>query len=90
MVVPVWVFLRRHPVRTWRDPRVVPCAALAMVTLLFSIDCLLNAKLNPLVVLAWGALASAPALAGAGSTPRRAAGRTRAGPERGHMLPEAP
>lgn len=88
MVLPVWLFLRRHPARTWRDPRVVACASLAMVTVLFSIDCLLNAKLNPMIVLSWGALSSAPALA-AGLAIARARNRSARAPLREHLAPES-
>lgn len=54
MMLPVWLTLRRYPVRTWRDPWVAAPVAVAVMLLLYMLDCLLNAMLNPIFVLAAG------------------------------------
>ncbi len=59
MVVPVLMFTKRFPVRVWRDPRVAPGAALAMVLAMYFIDCVFNAMINPLYFVALGAIAGA-------------------------------
>ncbi len=48
-----WVF----PPRRWSEPAVAPAAAAAVVLMLYSIDCLMNAMVNPVYMLAAGGLA---------------------------------
>jgi hypothetical protein len=47
-VLPTLLLLRRHPARRWRRPELAPAAAIAVVTVLWVIDCLLNAMTGPL------------------------------------------
>jgi tetratricopeptide (TPR) repeat protein len=48
--------IRRFPVATWRDPQIGPVVALSLVLVLWMIDFLSNAMLNPIHALAVGAL----------------------------------
>ena len=45
-----------YPVKTWFKPKVAPAAALAIVLLLFVVDCLLNDMFNPVFPLISGGL----------------------------------
>lgn len=62
MLLPVLLFVRRFPARTWRGPLVSIAAALALVILLYTVDCLMNANINPIYTLIAGGLASLPAM----------------------------
>ena len=57
LLLPVWLTLKRFPIRYWAHPQVAPAAAMAMVLLIYMIDNLLNAMINPVFMLAAGALA---------------------------------
>ncbi len=57
LLMPVWLTLKRFPIRHWSHPRVAPAAAMAMLLLIYMIDNLLNAMTNPVFMLAAGALA---------------------------------
>ncbi len=72
--VPAIVFLRRFNPRTWSHPMVAVAAAWMMNLLLWSMDCLSNAMVNPIFLLAAGGLAAAPAIVAA--TAPRGRGRT--------------
>ncbi|HIK56720.1 MAG TPA: O-antigen ligase domain-containing protein [Synechococcales cyanobacterium M55_K2018_004] len=57
LLPPVTFLLLRYPARTWFKPQVAPAAALSVVLVLYSIDCVLNAMTNPVFTLAAGGLA---------------------------------
>jgi hypothetical protein len=57
LLMPVWLTLKRFPIRHWAHPKAAPAAALAAVLLVYMIDNLLNAMINPVFMLAAGALA---------------------------------
>jgi hypothetical protein len=48
---------RKYPVKTWFHPKVGPAVALAIFSLIFCIDSLLNAPVQPLLMLSCGAIA---------------------------------
>lgn len=75
MMLPVWLTLLRYPVRTWRDPWVAAPVVVAVMLLLFMIDCLLNAMLNPVFTVAVGGALNVASL----PRPRPAARRAWAG-----------
>jgi hypothetical protein len=52
-LTPVLALVRR-PVASWTTPEVGPFAALAVVLLLYWVDCLSNAMLNPILILSIG------------------------------------
>ena len=54
MILPMALTLLRFPVRTWKDPLIMPVVTLSMVVLLQMIDFLSNAMLNPIYALAIG------------------------------------
>jgi len=58
VLLPFVLLLRRVPARQWAHPVVAPAAALAMLLMLYSIDNLFNAMLNPIYLLAAGGLSS--------------------------------
>ncbi|MFM1842810.1 MAG: hypothetical protein RLZZ490_1547 [Cyanobacteriota bacterium] len=49
--------LRKYPVKTWFHPKIGPAVALALFSLIFCLDTLLNAPLQPLLMLSCGAIA---------------------------------
>lgn len=57
-LLPVVLVLTRAPARMAFHPTVAPAVGLATAALLFSVDCLPNATLNPVVPIIWGALGS--------------------------------
>lgn len=57
LLLPVWLTLKRFPIRHWAHPQVAPVAALAMLLTIYMLDNVLNAMLNPVFMLAAGALA---------------------------------
>ncbi len=59
MLTPALLLLTRIPARRLFSAQAAPYLALGMVTLMFALDSLLNAMLNPLWVLAMGALGGA-------------------------------
>jgi hypothetical protein len=56
LLLPVLLLLRRVPARHWGHPMAASASALALMLVLYSLDGLLNAMLNPVYVLAAGAL----------------------------------
>ncbi len=62
ILLPVWLTLKRFPIRFWAHPRVAPAAAMAVVLTLYMIDNLLNAMINPVFMLVAGALAGQQAI----------------------------
>jgi len=49
--------LRKYPVKTWFHPKIGPAAALALFSLVFCLDTLLNAPVQPPLMLSCGAIA---------------------------------
>jgi hypothetical protein len=57
ILLPVLAFCIRYPARMWSHPNVAPAAALAICVFLYTLDCVLNAMVNPIFMLAAGGLA---------------------------------
>jgi hypothetical protein len=57
LLVPVWRFVRTYTVKELSTAALAPALVLGMVVLLFAIDSLFNAMLNPIFVLAAAGLA---------------------------------
>ncbi len=62
LLLPVWLTLKRFPIRLWAHRSVAPASALAMVLVIYMIDNLLNAMINPVFMLVAGALAGQQAV----------------------------
>jgi hypothetical protein len=58
MLLPPLIVLRRFPARYWGTPALAPAAALAIMLVLYMADCLMNAMINPIYLLAAGGLAA--------------------------------
>lgn len=57
LLLPILVFtLFCYPARTWFHPKVAPAAVLAVALTLYTLDCLLNAMVNPIFGLTAGGL----------------------------------
>lgn len=57
MLLPVVCFcFSRYPAKTWFNPKVAPAAVIAMVVMLYMLDCLVNSMENPVFMLSCGAL----------------------------------
>jgi hypothetical protein len=59
LLLPVLLYRHRVPPGWWAHPLAAPGAVLAVLLPLYMIDCLMNAMLNPVFVLAIGGLAGA-------------------------------
>jgi hypothetical protein len=70
LLLPVMVFLRRYPVRIWLHPAVAPAGALAVLLVLYCIDNLFNAMVNPIYSVAAGGLVGLLAAGRAGARAR--------------------
>lgn len=58
MLLPVVaLFWTRCPARTWTNPKVAPVVAIAVIIVLYMLDCVMNAMVNPLYILACGGIA---------------------------------
>ncbi|MBW4467709.1 MAG: O-antigen ligase domain-containing protein [Pegethrix bostrychoides GSE-TBD4-15B] len=58
MLLPVvTLFWSRYPARTWTNPQVAPAVAVAIMIVLYMVDCLSNAMINPIYILACGGVA---------------------------------
>ncbi len=57
LVLPVVVFCMRYPARLWTHPALAPAAALAVALMMYALDCVLNAMVNPVFALTCGGLA---------------------------------
>ena len=57
LLLPAALLFRRFPATTWRKPALAAPVALAIVPVLYAMDCLMNAMPNPILVLASGAIA---------------------------------
>lgn len=58
LLMPAMLFVARYPVKYWFHPWVLPAVLLAVITLLYATDNLLNGKMSPIVNIAWGGLCS--------------------------------
>ena len=56
LILPAIRFCFVYPVKTWLDSKVAPAAVLAVVLILFVLDCLLNDMFNPVFPLISGGL----------------------------------
>ena len=56
LLLPVARFMRYYPPRAWRHPMVVPAAGLSVVVALYTVDCLPNSMVNPIMILTVGGL----------------------------------
>lgn len=57
ILTPTVAFLIRYPAKLWKHPSFAPAAALAVCIVLYMLDCVLNAMVNPIFMLAGGGLA---------------------------------
>lgn len=58
LILPVLGFVvLRCPAQTWNHPQVLPAAVLAVALMMYTIDCLINAMVNPIYTLVAGGLA---------------------------------
>ncbi|NJO78103.1 MAG: O-antigen ligase domain-containing protein [Cyanobacteria bacterium RM1_2_2] len=58
MLLPVVVlFWSRCPARLWMHPQVAPAVGVAVALVLYMLDCILNAMINPIYILACGGIA---------------------------------
>ena len=57
LLLPAARFAWLYPPRRWSEPAVAPAAAAAVLLALYAIDCLMNAMVNPVYLLAAGGLA---------------------------------
>ncbi len=55
-LVPVWLLARRLPARRWGHPIAAPVAGVGAVIAVYWIDCLSNAFVNPVYLMAMGGL----------------------------------
>lgn len=60
MLLPIVLLIFRYPPRGWSRDDLGPAAVLAVLVVLFQIDCITNAMFNPIYVLAAGALVGLP------------------------------
>lgn len=58
LVLPTILLVRRFPARRWSTPELAPAVALSMTTVLFVVDCLLNAMTSPVFPATSGAVVS--------------------------------
>ncbi len=57
LLLPAIAFVQRYPAKLWSHPKVAPAAALAVLLVLYMLDCVLNAMINPIYTLACGGIA---------------------------------
>lgn len=57
LLLPVIGFIQRYPASLWFHRKVAPAAALAVLLVLYMVDCVLNAMSNPVYTLACGSIA---------------------------------
>ncbi len=57
MLLPVVAFCIRYPAKLWKNPMIAPAAALSVCVVLYTLDCVLNAMVNPIFMLAAGGIA---------------------------------
>ena len=64
LLTPAVVMLRRFPYRYWSHPETAPAVAIGVMMLLYMLDCLPNAMINPIFMLAGGGLCAQAAWRG--------------------------
>ncbi len=58
MLLPTFsLFWVRYPARLWANRRVASAAVIALMTTLYMVDCVINAMINPIYILAAGGIA---------------------------------
>jgi hypothetical protein len=58
MLLPTFsLFWTRYPARLWTNKKVSSAAVVALMTMLYMVDCLANAMINPIYILAAGGVA---------------------------------
>jgi hypothetical protein len=57
LLLPLAAFFGRYPAKLWTRKDVAPAVGVAVVVLLYVVDSLLNAMINPIYILACGAIA---------------------------------
>ena len=58
MLLPTFsLFWVRYPARLWTNRRVASAAVIALMTTLYMVDCVINAMINPIYILAAGGIA---------------------------------
>jgi hypothetical protein len=55
--LPALVFIFRYPANTWFKPQIAPAAVIAVIVVLYGLDCCLNYQYNPVFTLASGGIA---------------------------------
>ena len=58
MIFPTIAFIRRFPAKTWGNPAMAAPAAIGVFLITYAIDCLMNAMVNPIYLVALGGLAA--------------------------------
>ncbi len=71
LLLPVVLLITHFPSRAWRKPDLLPLISLAVVLLLYAIDCLMNAMPNPVFIVIAGALSSVAGVAALAAEPSR-------------------
>jgi O-antigen ligase len=77
LLLPAIVFLRRVPMRQITDPLIAPAICATVLLILYTIDNLFNAMLNPIYLVAAGGLVSVAGVRNPQPAPARAAVRGR-------------
>jgi hypothetical protein len=54
LLLPAIAFMHYYPVTVWKHPKVAPAAAIVLLLILYTVDCLLNALINPIYIFACG------------------------------------
>ena len=55
--LPIIGFVKRYPATFWLNRKVAPAAVVAVILILYMLDCLLNSMVNPIFALACGGIA---------------------------------
>lgn len=87
MLLPTIRFLILFPPRRWKKPEVAPGAVLALIPLLFLVDCTLNAMVNPVYILFAGGVAGLPKMSKPPMSPPHAPYGNTPTPERRFVKP---
>ncbi|MGA2231623.1 MAG: O-antigen ligase domain-containing protein [Tepidisphaeraceae bacterium] len=62
LLMPLLILMRRLPLRYWTHPAAAPAVVLAVIVTLHMWDCLLNAMVNPMFMMACGGLSGLSAV----------------------------
>ncbi len=58
LLLPAFVFALRYPPSAWHHPQVLPAAILVVCLVLYVVDCMVNAMVNPLFTVTAGGISS--------------------------------